>query len=387
MLYLISGQPGNGKTLRAMALTLEAYEADQELVKAGKKEPRHFYSNIQGSTLEDNPDAFPWMEKMPSHNDWTKLEKGSWVVYDEAHSDGATQGLEQYGRLFPSTGKPGESDDPRIRAMSTSRSSFSIDLVFVTQWPNKIHHQVRTLIGQHIHMNRAMGLQTAGMFTWSRVQVDPYDERAREKSQEEIWHYPKGLYKRYLSSTIHTTSHKFKMPKKAWQALSMLIVACLCGWLVFAKGVPYFQAKYKEKAQGSEAQGGGAPRTAAPASSSSVESIEIPATGTYTSLSAPRVPSLIGCVDSDRGCRCWDDEGALIDQSESECRLIVDKPLPINVLHEYKTGAVANQAQSNPVPQGTETASPGTIITGGQVKGYGDIQVPADTNPPLQTRS
>jgi len=233
MMYLISGQPGNGKTLRAMSMALEFYEQNQQQVKEGKAQPRRFFTNIAGATAEEGADAFPWMEKLPEHNDWTQLPDGSFVIYDEAHSDGNTQGLERYGRLFPSTGKPGESDDPRIRAMSTHRHR-GFDLVFVTQWPNKIHHQVRTLIGSHTHMNRSFGMQRAGVLTWSRVQSDPYDEKVRDKAEEEIWAYPKALYSRYRSATLHTASHKFKVPKKVWQALSVTIVLILGVWMIYA---------------------------------------------------------------------------------------------------------------------------------------------------------
>lgn len=233
MMYLISGQPGNGKTLRAMSMALEFYEQNQQQVKEGKAQPRRFFTNIAGATVEEGADAFPWMEKLPEHNDWTQLPDGSFVIYDEAHSDGNTQGLERYGKLFPSTGKPGESDDPRIRAMSTHRHR-GFDLVFVTQWPNKIHHQVRTLIGSHTHMNRSFGMQRAGVLTWSRVQSDPYDEKVRDKAEEEIWAYPKALYARYRSATLHTASHKFKVPKKVWQALSVTIALVLGVWMIYA---------------------------------------------------------------------------------------------------------------------------------------------------------
>lgn len=233
MMYLISGQPGNGKTLRAMSMALEFYEQNQQQVKEGKAQPRRFFTNIAGATVEEGADAFPWMERLPDHNDWTQLPDGSFVIYDEAHSDGNTQGLERYGKLFPSTGKPGESDDPRIRAMSTHRHR-GFDLVFVTQWPNKIHHQVRTLIGSHTHMNRSFGMQRAGVLTWSRVQSDPYDEKVRDKAEEEIWAYPKTLYSRYRSATLHTASHKFKVPKKVWQALSVTIALVFGVWMIYA---------------------------------------------------------------------------------------------------------------------------------------------------------
>lgn len=221
MMILISGQPGNGKTLRALALMLEEYERNREAAKAGKECPREFFANIKGV-------IFDWVLPIPD-NDWRECPDGSYVVYDEAHSDGNTVGLEHYGRLFPSTGKPGESEDPRVRAMSTHRHR-GFDLVFVTQWPSKVHHNLRSLVGKHIHMNRAMGLQRAGVLTWTRVQVDPYDERQREKAEEEIWPFPQDLFDKYQSATLHTATYKFRVPKKVWQALSMLLVMVLVGW-------------------------------------------------------------------------------------------------------------------------------------------------------------
>ncbi|OMP38660.1 hypothetical protein BMR86_16860, partial [Stenotrophomonas sp. KAs 5-3] len=213
---------------------------------------RRFFTNIAGATAEENPSAFPWLEKLPEHNDWTQLPDGSFVLYDEAHSDGNTQGLERYGRLFPSTGKPGESEDPRIRSMSTHRHR-GFDLVFVTQWPSKIHHQVRSLIGSHTHMNRTFGMQRAGVLTWSRVQADPYDERVRDKAEEEIWAYPKALYERYRSATLHTASHKFKVPKRVWQGLSMTVALIFGVWLVWLFIVKPLPETSKKEEQGAGA--------------------------------------------------------------------------------------------------------------------------------------
>ncbi|MEN5271411.1 hypothetical protein [Stenotrophomonas lactitubi] len=38
-MYLISAQPGNGKTLRAMSMAQEFYEQNQQAVKEGKAQP------------------------------------------------------------------------------------------------------------------------------------------------------------------------------------------------------------------------------------------------------------------------------------------------------------------------------------------------------------
>lgn len=375
MIYLITGQPGNGKTLYAMAAMHAEYERNAEAVKAGKEQPRDFFSNVAGATTEENPKAYPWVQRMPEHNDWTKLPKGSYVQYDEAHADGRTPGLERYGELFPATGKPGESQDPRVRAMSTHRHG-GYDLVLITQYPNKIHHQVRTLVGQHVHMNRAMGLTTAGIFKWTRTQADPYDEDARDKAEEEIWQYPKGEYERYFSATLHTASYKFKIPKKVWSGLSMLIVAGLVAWGLYYFLIPKQVREKQAKPPQAEAS------LLAPAVAASDDEYSIPGTGMFVSLTAPKVTAVSGCVDTPRACRCFDTEGDLIDQSQAECRIIVDGPLPFNVLHQYSGGnAQVASRESGPVPEGTENASPGAVVTGGQTTGYGDHMIPGGSTP------
>lgn len=351
MMKFITGQPGNGKSLRALFEMAAEYERNAAAVKAGKEQPRRFFTNIAGATTEENPKAFPWVERLPDHNDWTQLPDGSYVVYDEAHADGNTKELARYGTLFPSTGKPGESDDPRIRAMSTHRHR-GFDLIFVTQWPTKIHHQVRSLIGQHTHMTRAMGLGVAGVITWSRVQIDPYDERQREKAEEEIWRFDKSLYERYTSATLHTVSHKFKIPGKVWSGLCVLAVLLAVLWT----GWTWVQGKVesvKSKEDAPAAEGGSLLPSAA--ASSDQESSLSPGMGEHLVLNTAPTPTLAGCVSSDRGCRCFNTEGFQIDMAKHECEATLSKPLPFNVFHEFKAPVGNTPPVASPR---TEAAAP-----------------------------
>lgn len=287
MLYVITGQPGNGKSLMAMHLMEEEYERNKKAnaLPADHKdhEPlRRFFSNIAGATTQENPNAFPWVEPMPEHRDWTQLPDFSYVQYDEAHSDGQTPGLERYGLLFPSTGKPGESHDPRIRAMSTHRHR-GFDLVLMTQFPTKIHHQVRTLVGKHVHMNRAMGMQRAGVLTWTRMQSDPYDEKQREKAEEEIWGYPKDKYGRYFSAKLHTSSHKFRLPAKFWGGLSMLVTAALVFWLLWL-----FVFKPATASDESPVEATGAAQAGAPSGAGALPASAEPSPDDYLDRLRPR---------------------------------------------------------------------------------------------------
>jgi len=362
MMFLITGQPGNGKTLRAMWVMQQEYERNAAAVKAGKEQSRRFFSNIAGSTVDENPDAFPWVERMPEDNDWTKLPDGSFVVYDECHADGQTPELARYGVLFPSTGKPGESSDPRIRAMSTHRHR-GFDMVFMTQYPNKVHHNVRSLLGSHTHMNRSMGLAAAGVLTWSRVQIDPYDERQREKAEEEIWKYPKELYKRFLSSSLHTSAHKFKVPKKVWGALSTLVAIVFVCWGVWS----WAQSRIKTGERAPE-QARGEASLLAPAPAASVEEIPMAVgVGHATQINTVAVPTLAGVVASERGCRAFNTEGFQIDMSERDCRRLLEAPLPFNVFHEFKA------ATGSARPEDSKSASaPVTMSLPGNITHVGE---------------
>lgn len=379
MMILISGQPGNGKTLKALDLARREYERNAEAVKAGKETPRRFFTNVAGATVQENAGAFPWFEPIPEDNDWTKLPDGSYVLYDEAHADGKTPELARYGLLFPSTGVPGESHDPRIRAMSTHRHR-GFDLVFVTQWPSKIHHNVRQLIGEHIHMNRALGLQRAGTVKWTRVQPDPYDERARDKAEEEIWSYPKDLYGRYASASLHTATYKFKIPAKLWSGLSVLVVVLLIVWGFWSYA--HRDKPEDDKAQQAALAEGRAAPGAPPAPVVVSELLVAPPTGIYTSLNASPTPRIVGYIDSPRGCRMWNDKGEQLDIAQDECQRMVAKGIPLHFLDaggskreraDRKPGegagrspAVMGAASSAPAPSSGQGATFGSVAAYGK---------------------
>lgn len=375
MIIIITGQPGNGKTLLAMHEMRREYERNTEAVKAGKEQPRRFFSNVEGATTEENPNAFPWVERMPDHNDWTKLPDGSFVQLDEAHSDGQTPGLERYGRLFPSTGKPGESDDMRIRALSTHRKR-GIDVQLITQWPSKIHHQVRTLAGSHVHVSRAFGMERAGVLKWTRVQADPYDEDQRDKAEEEIWAFPKDLYQRYHSATMHSAAHKFRMPPAVWKGLSMLVVTGLLAWAFLS----WIQGKADASAEkgkgGGPTQGQAGEAAAASAPPADVKPILNPGTGRYAALAAPPLPRIAGYIDSPRGCRIWSIEGEQLDISTRDCRDLVAKGLPVSFVADRRSESRREDEKREP-PSVTSALTGAGSQAFGTMPGYGAMGVGA----------
>jgi hypothetical protein len=398
MIIVVSGQPGNGKTLMALELMRAEYDRNQAQVKAGKEDPRRFFTNIDGATQRENPGAFAWVEEMPADNDWRKLPHGAYVVYDEAHSDGKTEGLERYGHLFPGTGRPGESEDERIRAMSTHRHSGK-DLVFVTQWPSKIHHNIRQLAGKHVHMNRAMGLQRSGVLTWTRVQADPYDESQREKAEEEIWAFPQDLYGRYKSATLHTATYKFRVPRKIWSALSMLIVGLLVAW-----GLWIFVFKPLGKKKDDQPAPAGAAIAQALTSAGGPPAAAPLTVRAYLRRLQPRVPAMpwsapafdgrevvseprLFCASAQAGldadgvhreasCTCLTEQGTRYRINKADCRDLASNGEAYNPFRQPLAAQTTAAAPATAEAAPRSNSGPSiAMLTAPQIAGYGDIAV------------
>lgn len=367
MMKLITGMPGNGKTLRAIYHLVEAKKENDKLVAAGKAQPRNFYSNIDGVKL----DFVKHAEK-----DWRQYPDGSYIVYDEAH------------QLFPATGRPGRADDPIINQMDEHRHR-GFDIVFVTQWPSKIHHECRQLIGHHEHLHRSMGLELAGLLTWDRVQLDPYDKAAKGTANDETWHFPKELYQHYASSTLHTTSHKFKMPAKMKNFLLSIPFVLLIIWGLFWAFTNFLMPKDANAAEPGTEQSAvdsmlasaGVGKGASPAASTDTPQNLLPPTGEYTWQNAQLVKPIAGCVSSDRNCRCFDSEGNVMDLRMAACRNVLKKPMPFNIFHEFKEPQRQYDRGAG-VPPAVEPLTSNYNMNSGGVGPSGSRAEPSSVGPP-----
>lgn len=354
MLYLVTGMPGNGKTLYAVDWLVRQIETDAERVKKSGGVPRDFYTDIEGFDAAA-VEKLTGYRVLPCPDDWRDAPQGSVLVYDEAH------------RRFPATGKPGRAEDERIRDMDTHRHG-GYDMLFITQWPSKVHHELRQLVGEHVHLNRAMGLESAGLCRWPRVQADPYDERQREKSEEEIWRFPKDRYPLYRSSTMHTVSHKFKMPKKVVTGMLSLVCVIAAAWFGFVTFMGGdAKADTAQESQGAASASALALR-AAPAPASEESSLT-PGVGAYRVVDTQPAPTLAGCVQVEPRCRCFNSAGFQIDMTVHECKRLLSEPLPFNIYHEFRVGTSPIQpAQSKEEGGGSVVAGNVTEVVGAGVK-------------------
>lgn len=338
MMYLITGMPGNGKTLYAV-----------DFIRKERSKGREVYSDIKGLLVEG---------VQPAPDDWRTVPDGSLVVYDEAH------------KRFPSYKGKGRSPLEVVRDMDEHRHK-GVDLMFLTQWPDKVDGELFRLVGTHWHLNRAFGLEKANLTMFSRAMLNPYSNLARKGADESLWDFPKDVYKLYKSSSLHTDSHKFKLPAKVRNALLSVpvIIAALWGFTIYLKS----SFGVSEVAERSEAEPTRTEQTTAlapaaissPTSTADAASSMLIGMGEHSSLNTAPTPTLAGCVSSERGCRCFNAQGFQIDMARHECEATLEKPLPFNVFHEFKSGsaperaAVKRQDETRPstmVPKGANGA-------------------------------
>ena len=187
MIKLITAVPGSGKTLSAIAMIIEVLEAG-----------RPVFTNISGLVKDKFPNN-SLLQEAP--DDWRDTPEGSLVIYDEA----------QQAHLYPSNAQRGKVEDERLTAMETHRHS-GHDLVFITQAPTFVHHHIRKLVGEHIHLYRGRGVGGAMRYEWSHTCDSPNDRKEQERATGVFWKFPKEHFGYYTSAVMHT--HKFKIPYK-----------------------------------------------------------------------------------------------------------------------------------------------------------------------------
>lgn len=289
MMRFITGTPGAGKTLFAVS---------EILLLA--KENREIYTNIAGITVPgvtfvDAGDDF----------DWRNYPDGSLFVYDEAH------------QIFRATGKPGLSNDPIISEMDMHRHR-GFDLWFITQFPTKVHHEIRSMCDEHYHLLRQFGASQATLYKWPEA-VDVKDTAQRQVADKSIFRYPKECFKYYKSASEHTAKLRIPAKLKMFSVVIALVIL-IVGYRVSSTGG--FSSFNTESSIPEIATAGATEAQPWPASGGFSLASDTPVRDEY---------ALGGCVASARGCQCYTPALKPIPMQDDECRNTIEKPLPTNL--------------------------------------------------------
>ena len=340
MITVITGLPGNGKTLYAIASIM---------AQAAKEGRTVYYSGIADLRVPgwiEVPDATKWADKDSSGAN--VLPAKSILIVDEAQ------------RIF----RPrmhGANTPSFVAALETHRH-MGVDLVLVTQHPMLIDSNVRRLCGRHLHVVRKFGTKSATIHEWPRIKETC--DKNREDSSSHPFAYPAEVFALYKSAEAHT--HKMRIP---WRLVLLfmlplvLIALAYVAWNRLAPRAPGGEQLHDRPAK----SGSGLARGAAVALTPEE----------YVSQFQPRVQGLphtapiyddvtkvtvapypAACVAAVDRCQCYTEQGTRVDVTPGVCAQIVERGFFV----AWKVVS-ASPAQA-PVDQGSR-AGPGRIGDGG----------------------
>jgi zona occludens toxin len=317
VITLLTGQPGNGKTLHLIWM----------VEKILKETPRPvYYWNIKGlqrawlpmgdaSTFGASKDGVQPDTSVVLK--WWELPHGSLIVIDEAQG------------IFRPRGKGHVPD--YVAQLETHRHN-GHDLILLTQHPQLIDNSVRKLAGRHINVVRRFGMESATIYQWETVK-DPTSDRDKKEALKTTWSFPKELYGAYQSAEVHTVRKDFP-----WKKVVVLVGGG--GFVIFAMAFVLYRLKNPSGADDLRAKYGGTVDIAAK---------DVPAAARNPSLpnfwdGAARTPRVKGMPDSApmydhmqavrsmpsvAGCLAiWkDDAGTLL----ASCSCVTDQSTPIEM--------------------------------------------------------
>ncbi|MCO5415222.1 zonular occludens toxin domain-containing protein [Ralstonia mojiangensis] len=342
MLTLITGQPGNGKSLYTIATVEAKRQAESRPV---------FYHGIPELTL-------PWT-KLEDPAKWYECPEKSIIVIDEVQ------------KVMPP--RPSSSKPPQLVSELETHRHRGFDLFFMTQDPSLVDNHLKKLAGEHIHLVRQWGRQKADLFKMQKVQ-DPTNANLK-RALHSTFPYPKQVFDWYKSADAHT--HKKSIPKKYYllYALPVLLVVALLGgvWKLWKLSHPD-QVKPAAAAAAPGALPGqpGVPDAPAAAQRGPMTATEYLASyqprvaglqytaPAYDELTKPsRVPVPAACVQIRGGCECWTQQGTHLETTQQVCDQAVKRGFfeafePDGRARNQERVQVAQQPASAPAAQPQE---------------------------------
>jgi len=228
MLKIITGTPGNGKTL----YTIESVEKLREERKKKSLPSDVYYWNIGKLTLDWRPigdaDTFGKLDEGVEPDaskvvHWFELPAGAIIVIDEAQ------------KVFPV--RPRGAPVPKhVSELETHRHR-GIDIILLTQNPKLIDSHVRKLCGMHHHLRRVFGMERSHLFTWTEECADVDTRNNFSRAQDSYWTFAKKYYGTYKSAEVHT--HAATLPKKWIATIAICVLSFpLLVWMAWSRLYP-----------------------------------------------------------------------------------------------------------------------------------------------------
>lgn len=309
MIELITGLPGNGKTLFALQRVRERAEREGRPV---------FYARISGLVL-------PWTQIDPY--DWMSCPAGAIIVIDECQQSADPSdpksptlfGVRPRGAVVP----------PWAAALETHRHK-GVDLVLITQDPMLLDAHDRKLVQTHWHVVRTFGLQRATVHEFNGAR--PNVAQSRSGSIRHEWRYPREAYGWYKSAELHTA--KARVPARVWLLLSLPFIIAALAWVAWAKFLdPHRKADPAAAPAGAAASAPapGAGQRSAPLTRAEFLEQFVPRLNglaytapVYDEVTKPvEAPYPAACISSTSGrCQCYTQQATRLEVPAELCRSV-----------------------------------------------------------------
>jgi zona occludens toxin len=199
VLFLVTGQPGNGKTLYALN------HVEKLRLETGRLVYVH---GVTGLTL-------PWLPVplAPSGFSPKEIDKGfpAFAPDWSAIPDGAIIFLDECHKFFPPRASTTIAR-PYVQFLAEHRHR-GFDVFLVTQGVSNVDNFLRSRVGRHFHV------EATRLWQWERC-ADPTSKTDKKEAQSSRWSFPKDSYGWYTSSVMHT--HKKNLP---WKKIGIAVAA------------------------------------------------------------------------------------------------------------------------------------------------------------------
>lgn len=319
MQTLITGLPGNGKTLYAL----------QYVTDMAKREGRQvYYHNIKGLKPELGWKPLSTQDERLEGKDgpvtavpqWWLCPAESIIVIDEAQNCGF--GTRQRG-LVPEW----------ARKLETHRH-LGVDIVFITQDPKFLDSHDRNLCELHFHVMRTFGMQRAVIHEFRPVRANVLV--SRKGSIQHKWAYPKKVFDWYTSAEAHTVKRRIPM-----RVFVLLVIPFIVLTLASVAWFKYLDPDLKKVPVA--AANGAASGAAAGSVARGRNGIPRESKAEYVAKFVPRVDGLAytapafddvtkpmvapypaACVMSAKRCQCYTQQASKLETTPELCKQIAE---------------------------------------------------------------
>lgn len=337
MITLITGAPGAGKTA-ALVSMLEELGKDRAIYAHGIPDLK-----IPHVVLDD---PHVWPDTVPD---------GAIVIIDEVQTIWRPAG-------------PGQKIPESIQRLETHRHR-GLDFYVITQGPNLLHSNVRSLVGRHVHL-RDIGVFGRWWYEWPET-ADNCRTGWKTAPVKKRYKLPRHIFGKYKSATIHTKPER-SFPKIVLVLLAAILGAAALGWQAYSSISAKGESKTETASKPLPFQ-----RSDRPPRSDGFDPLTntIPAPPTAPGVAdelagyVPRIsnrpetapnfdhlrqivnmPQVVGALCTKTRCKCVTNQGTDAGLSEQECRDWLKNP-PFN-------------PYSPPPATGPAVASNGTALAG-----------------------